>query len=442
MYRILFSILLFSASLVSRSEVPVVDAGNSSAENVVAHISDDRGIPIIKGNYIHFFNNGHDKFVDLFREVRNAKSFIHLEYFNFRNDSIANLLFDLLAEKAREGVEVRAMYDAFGNASNNQPISRHRHDSICSLGIKLVKFSPLTFPWLTRIIPRDHRKIVVIDGRVAYTGGMNVADYYIEGIPEVGDWHDLHMHIEGDAVDYLHDIFCTIWAKETGEKLSGIKYFPRRHGVRMNSLPRTSEVSTRPLGVSFKLPFDAKTEDAGIAVVDRAKGKTSDAIRDLYVTMLDNARERVRIINPYFVPTHKVRRALKRAIARGVKVEILLSAKSDIPLTPEAAHYVGNLLMKRGARVWMFEGGFHHTKLMIVDDELSTVGSANLDARSLRCDFEVNTLIVDKEANRQLTELFENQKASSFEIHPGYWKTRTPWKRFVGWFGNLLTPVL
>lgn len=98
--------------------------------------------------------------------------------------------------------------------------------------------------------------------------------------------------------------------------------------------------------------------------------------------------------------------------------------------------------MKHGARVWMFEGGFHHTKLMVIDDEFSTVGSSNLDARSLRCDYEVNTLIVDKVANRQLTELFENQKASSFEIYPGYWKTRTPWKRFVGWFGNLLTPVL
>lgn len=442
MYKILFSILLFGVSLAMRSEVAVEGDGDSSADRVVSHIFNERSIPITKGNYIQFFNNGHDKFVDLFREVNNAKSFIHLEYFNFRNDSIANLLFDLLAEKVREGVEVRAMYDAFGNASNNQPISRSRHDSICSLGIKLIKFDPIKFPWVNHIIPRDHRKIVVIDGRVAYTGGMNVADYYIEGIPEVGDWHDLHMHIEGPTVDYLHDIFCTIWEKETGEKLDGIKYFPQRYGVHLYPHMRTSEITSRPLGITTKVPFNASTNDAAIAVIDRATGKTSDAIRDLYVTMLDNAKYSVKIINPYFVPTHRVRQALKRAIDRGIKVEILLSAKSDIPLTPEATHYVGNLLMKRGARVWMFEGGFHHTKLMIVDDKLSTVGSSNLDARSLRCDYEVNTLIVDTTANQKLTELFENQKASSFEIHPGYWKTRKPWKRFVGWFGNLLTPVL
>ncbi len=123
-----------------------------------------KGIEVTENNSVSLLMSGHDKFEDMFDAIRKARHFIHLEYFNFRNDSIAGLLFDILAHKAKEGVEVRAMYDAFGNASNNQPIKRHQHDSIAALGIKLVKFDPLKFPWVNHIFPRDHRKIVVIDG--------------------------------------------------------------------------------------------------------------------------------------------------------------------------------------------------------------------------------------------------------------------------------------
>jgi len=389
----------------------------SVSDELISHMQ-GRGLRMTDDNKVKFFSAGHDKFVDLFEDVRQAKSFIHLEYFNFRNDSIAGLLFELLAQKAKEGVKVRALYDDFGNSSNNRPIKKAMHDSIRSLGIDLVLFDPIRFPWVNHIIPRDHRKIVVIDGKVAYTGGMNVADYYIDGIPGIGDWHDIHMRIVGSAVDDLNQIFSQIWQKVTGEEITGINYFPRRYGVKM------------------------EVGNDSLIIVDRAHGKTSDAIRDLFVTMLGKARKSVKLINPYFVPTHKVRQALKRAVDRGIDVQIMLSAKSDIPLTPEATHYVGNNLMKRGARVWLYEGGFHHSKLMIVDDEVCTVGSSNMDARSLRCDYEVNTLILSPSVTNEMVDLFEAQKKSAYEIHKGYWRSRSLWKQFVGWFGNLLTPVL
>lgn len=381
---------------------------------MAAHLR-SRGVNISDGNSVELLKTGHDKFEDMFEAVRNAKSFIHLEYFNFRNDSIAGLLFHILAQKAAEGVEVRALYDAFGNSSNNQPIKSHMHDSINALGIKLVKFDPIRFPWLNHIIPRDHRKIVVIDGKIAYTGGMNVADYYIEGIPEIGDWHDMHMHIEGPAVDDLHKIFCFMWYKATKERISGAKYFPFEHPSKDNQR---------------------------LAIIDRHTGKTSDAIRDLFVTMLNTAQHKVLLINPYFVPTHRVRKALKKAIDRGVDVQILLSAKSDIPLTPEASHYVGNNLAKRGAKVYLFHGGFHHTKIMMVDDLYCTVGSSNMDARSLRCDYEVNTVIFSQKTTKELTDLFNEQLKSSTQMEKGYWGTRSAGKKFQGWFGNLLTPFL
>ena len=386
-----------------------------TSDSIMAAHLRARGVKIYDGNSVDFLKTGHDKFEDLFEAVRQAKSFIHLEYFNFRNDSIAGLLFHLLALKAAEGVEVRALYDAFGNSSNNQPIKRQMHDSINSLGIHLVKFDPIRFPWVNHIIPRDHRKIVVIDGHIAYTGGMNVADYYIEGIPEIGDWHDMHMHIEGPVVNELHTIFCRMWYKATGEYLAGEKYFP----IQIQSNDRLR-----------------------LAIVDRHTKKTPDAIRDMFAEMLNTAQHKVLLINPYFVPTHKVRKALKNAIDRGVDVQILLSAKSDIPLTPEASHYVGNNLAKRGAKVYLYHGGFHHTKIMMVDDLYCTVGSSNMDARSLRCDYEVNTLIFSKEKTQELTDLFIEQLKSSTPMEKGYWGTRTTGKKFQGWFGNLLTPFL
>ena len=384
-------------------------------DSVVMEALREEGVVMTDSNSVKLLCSGAEKFDDLFGQLRQAQSFIHMEYFNFRNDSINALLLTLLEAKVQQGVEVRILYDAFGNSSNNQPIKRAKHDSIAAAGIQIVKFDPIRFPWLNHIIPRDHRKIVVIDGRVAYTGGMNVADYYITGIPGIGPWHDMHLRIQGPAVNELHKIFCRMWLKATGESLTDARYFP---------------------------PPQPQQEGVRMGIVDRAPRRTPKAIRQLYVQMLDNAQECVRLINPYFVPTHQVRRALKRAIDRGVSVEILISEKSDIPLTPDASHYVGNNLAKRGATVYMYQGGFHHTKVMMVDHSFCTIGSSNLDSRSLRCDYEVNTIIFDRETTRQLDQLFLNETQSAYIVRKGYWQTKTPWKRFVGWFGNLLTPVL
>jgi cardiolipin synthase len=373
------------------------------------------GIAIDSGNDVVLLSSGHEKFEDLFRCLKQARSFIHMEYFNFRNDSINNLLIHLLHRKVQEGVEVRVMYDAFGNSSNNRPIKRAEHDSISALGIRIVKFDPIRFPWLNHIIPRDHRKIVVVDGQTAYTGGMNVADYYINGIEGIGPWRDMHLRIHGPAVNRLHRIFTTMWAKATGEVLDGPHYFPA---------PQFQSAQRR------------------LAIVDRAPRVSNRSIRQLYVSMLNHATRHVRIINPYFVPTHQVRQAIKNAIARGVDVEILLSEKSDIPLTPDASHYVGYKLSKRGADVQLFQGGFHHTKLMIVDDTFCTIGSSNLDSRSLRCDYEVNVVIFDEEIVARLNAMFDRDLQSSVPLTRQYWRSKTLWKRLVGWFGNLLTPVL
>ena len=193
----------------------------STSDSLVMNYMQDMEIPLTYNNKVELLMTGREKFIDLFETIRHARHHIHLEYFNFRNDSIANALFDLLAEKVKEGVEVRAMFDAFGNWSNNQPLKKHHLQAIKARGIELVKFDPITFPYINHAMHRDHRKIVVIDGKIGYTGGMNIADYYINGLPKIGKWHDIHMHIEGDAVRYLQGIFLTMWNRETHRR-SGI----------------------------------------------------------------------------------------------------------------------------------------------------------------------------------------------------------------------------
>ena len=373
--------------------------------------------PITGNNKVELLMNGHDKFIDLFEAIRQAKHHIHLEYFNFRNDSIANSLFDLLAEKVKEGVEVRAMFDAFGNSSNNRPLKKRHLQSIQERGIEIVKFDPIKFPWINHAMHRDHRKIVVIDGQIGYTGGMNIADYYINGLPKIGQWHDIHMHLEGNVVRYLQGIFLTMWNRETGQHIGGPAYFP--------------DVPQVP---------DSLSEE--IAIVDRVPRETPRSISHAYTAAIESAQKSIRIVNPYFVPTKSIRKAIKGALKRGTEVEIMLPAVSDIPFTPEASFYIGHKLMKKGAKIYLFNGGFHHSKIMMVDNIFCTVGTANLNSRSLRYDYETNAFIFDPTTTHKLNEMFERDMQNSTPLTPEYWKKRSGWKKFVGWVGNLLTPFL
>jgi len=413
-----------------------------TSDSIVRQQIEDYGFTFTKGNRVVLLMSGQQKFDSLFADVRRAKHSIHLEYFNFRNDSIAMLLFDLLREKRREGVVVKAMFDGFGNDSNNQPLKKHHLEALRSDSIDIIEFDPIRFPWVNHIWPRDHRKIVVIDDRVAYTGGMNVADYYIKGTEQVGEWRDMHCRIEGPAVAHLQRIFAHIWEKATGEDLT-----------RPAAETAASASGLMPAGSAGEGPISASAATSELAIVNREPGtvKNADgtllgrnsAMRYLYVSAIDAARDSLRIINPYFTLTPSIKKAIKRAIKRGVKVEIMISAKSDIPLTPDCVFYQGHSLMKRGAHVWLYEPGFHHSKIMTVDGRFCTVGSTNLDARSTRFDYEENALILDPAVTRQLDDMIDRDKLKSFYLTEESWDNfRTGWQKFRGWFAHLLTPWL
>ena len=404
------------------SQQPAAIPAPTVSDSLAMAFFEELGVPVTSDNSVELFFNGHDKFQDLFSAIRQARHHIHLEYFNFRNDSIANALFDLLAEKAQEGVKVRAMFDAFGNSSNNRPLKKHHLQAIADRGIEIVKFDPITFPWVNHAMHRDHRKIVVIDGCVGYTGGMNIADYYIHGLPELGQWHDIHMRLTGGAVAQLQGIFLTMWNRETGQHVGGPDYFP----------PLEASPSTSAEGIPT----------SQIAIVDRVPKESPRNISHSYSACIASAQHHIQIVNPYFVPTRSIRKAIKQALKQGTRVEIMIPSKSDIPFTPEASFYIAHKLMKRGAEIYLFDGGFHHSKIMMVDSTYCTVGTANLNSRSLRYDYETNAFIFSPATTQELNAMFEADKQQSTRMTPAYWKQRSGWKKFVGWLGNLLTPFL
>ena len=412
---ILFLLLVFPCLLQAAD-------GVRSDSVMIAYLQSE-GVTITHGNRVRLLKSGEEKFDDLFMAIRKARHYIHLECFNFRNDSIAALLFAELDKKVQEGVKVRAMFDAFGNWSNNKPLKKKHLKELAKRGIEIVRFDPLNFPFIGDFMSRDHRKIVIIDGQTAYTGGMNVADYYIEGLPKVGKWRDMHIRIEGPAVDELQRIFLTMWEKATDERLmDAFYYFPSKTD-------------------SLHLP--GTVDNVTIGIVDRVPRKSPRLMRNAYAKAILSAEEKIELINPYFIPTRTVRRALKKAAKKGVDVQVMVSVKGDIPITPDASMHVARQLHKCGATVYQFEDGFHHSKIMMVDDKFCTVGSTNLNSRSLRYDYEVNAFIFDPRVTDELSDMFNDDKRQSTVMTDENWKKRSRWHRFVGWISNLLlTPFL
>lgn len=389
----------------------------------------EEGIRFSDNNSVTLLMSGQEKFDDMFCAIRQARSSVHLEYFNFRNDSIASLLFDLLAEKAKEGVEVRALFDGFGNDSNNQPLLKKHIKAIRKRGIEIYEFDPIRFPWINHVLHRDHRKIVIIDGQIAYTGGMNVADYYINGTPQVGEWRDMHCRIDGDEVNTLQAIFLRIWNKTARQNVHGAKYFRGiRGGYYFHDLkPDTCCTAGHKM----------------VGIINREPRTSNKIIRQFYINAINDAKDSIKLVNPYLTLTGKLKRTLKRAVKRGVKVEVMVSAKSDIPLTPDCVFYNVHKLMKHGVDVYIYEPGFHHTKIIMVDGLFCTVGSANLNSRSLRFDYEENAVIIDPCTTAELSHMFDHDKTRSFKLTPEKWKEfRTGWQKFVGWFAHFLAPVL
>lgn len=398
--------------------------------DIVNFLQEDFGVKFTGNNRLVVFKTGKEKFDDLLPALRAAKQSIHLEYFNFRNNSISKELFAILVRKAAEGVKVRALFDGFGNSSNNRPLRTRHLDSLRARGVEIYEFDPIRFPWINHVFHRDHRKIVVIDGVVAYTGGMNVADYYITGKPEFGEWRDIHTRVEGDAVGELQKVFLNFWNRVTHQNVHGAEYYPGERDAR-NDFGMLKQDTTPTAGSKI------------IGVVNRDPCETPRIIHDTFVHAIEHAEKQILIINPYFTLCRHIKRALKKAARRGVDVQIMVSQKSDIPVTPRVVEYNAHKLMKAGAKMYFFTGGFHHSKIMMVDSLYAFVGSANLNSRSLSFDYECNMLVADRYTTAQLQEIFYHDRDTRcFMLTPELWKNWGRWKKAKGWIFHFLSPFV
>lgn len=391
-------------------------AQSFGVDSLIAEYFRVKEIPIREHNQVSLLTSGKDKFADLLKHIEKAKISINMEYFNFRNDSISHLLFSRLGDKVNNGVEVKILFDAFGNTSNDSPLKNDYLDKIRSNGLQIMKYDPIRFPWVNHVLTRDHRKLVIIDHKVAYIGGMNVADYYINGLKRIGEWRDLHCRIEGDAVQDVESIFVDMWNREVN--------LPQRDSIIYETNKDRNQTNTK------------------VAILDRAPVSRPTVARDFYTLSIEGASQRIRIENPYFVPTTSIYKAILKALKQGVLVEIMVPEKSDIPFTPDAMLHKLYKLYKKGAHVYLYRGGFLHAKMMTVDSTLSTLGSINLNSRSLRYDYEANAVFFDRDITAQLDSLYEADMKKCIRLDSLYWKKRSPWRKAVGWFANLLTPFL
>ena len=418
-------LLVFSACALAQTEK------SSRSDSVIARYIKGENINISHNNSLVLLTSGKEKFKDMFAAIEKARYSVHLEYFNFRNDSIAGALFELLERKASEGVEVRVLYDAFGNASNSKPIKKDKLRMLRAKGLEIYEYYPIRFPWIDCALHRDHRKIVVIDGKIAYTGGMNVADYYLNGTKQVGVWRDMHMRLEGDAVGDLQNLFLRMWNKTAKQNVCGNEYYP----------PAIMPNDTILAGL--KADTCTNNGEKTVAVVNREPRKSPKIIRETFLHAINSAQRNIEIVNPYLTLNRKLRKALKNAIKRGVELEIMVSENSDIPITPRVVEYNVRRLQKKGAKVYFYRGGFHHSKIMTVDGLYSYLGSANLNARSLSYDFECNLLVLDECTTSELRSIFDRDKREScVPLTDEYWHNRSNWKNFQGWMFHFLEPFL
>lgn len=367
---------------------------------------------------------GEIKFADLFQAAGHARKYILMDYFKFQQDSICGVLLDILCRKAREGVKVCVLFDAFGNQSSEYPLSDTLQARIRQSGVQIKAFDPVRFPWINHLMHRDHHKIAVVDGEVVYTGGMNVADYYLHGKPKVGRWRDMHIRMSGPIVAAYEELFWKMWNKETeGSKLK----------VESRESTHPSSEDAESPAPSSQLPApSSQLSTFPVVFASRWPRETPAVMRRAYCVCIDNADSLVQIVNPYAMLFGEVRTSLRKALERGVKVQVMVSTRSDGKVNDDVIGLEMRKLMKRGAEVWYYDDGFHHSKVMMIDGLFCTVGTTNLDARSLCFDYEVNSFIFDTATTAALRQIFEDDVANHCTLlTPEVWRRRFPAARRV-----------
>ena len=351
-----------------------------------------------EGNSMKIFQDGSSMLQALLATINSAKHHIHVEFYIFEDDAVGCLVKDALIEKAREGVEIRVLYDDVGCWK----VPHRFYDEMREAGIEVRGFLKVRFPRFTsKVNYRNHRKLVVVDGRIGFVGGMNLAERYLKGVPW-GIWKDIMMQVEGKAVYGLQMAFLTDWYATDHSLITSSSYFPQM-------------------------------EDKGISlmqvVTSDPVGEWKDIMQGLLIA-ITSAQKYVYIQSPYLLPTEPILLALKTAAAAGVDVRIMIPEKSDSRMVHWGTMSYLQELMEAGIKIYMYQKGFLHSKLIVCDDCLSSVGSTNMDFRSFEHNFEINAFMYDKTSALMLKDIFLSDQKDAKLLHLKEWRMR-PWSQKV-----------
>lgn len=347
---------------------------------------------------------------DMLRAIASAQHHVHIQFYIFMDDAVGRLLRDALIDKARQGVKVRLLYDDVGSWKAKNSFFRVMQQE----GIEVYPFGEVKFAALTkRVNYRNHRKVVVIDGKVGYIGGVNIADRYYKGL-SWGGWRDTHVRIEGMAVNALQTSFFVDWYYASRILISEPAYFPK---VERCGDTAMQIVTSYPMG-------EWKTIMQGLLQV------------------ISQSRNYLYIQTPYFLPTEPILMALHNAALAGVDVRLMVPYRGDSLLADLASRSYYKEVMMAGVKIYQYKPGYLHAKMLLSDDNFVTVGSTNMDFRSFEQNFEINAFIYDPEVVKTMKRIFMADQQQSTRIIPAEWKRRPLWKRFWESLVRLLSPLL
>ncbi|MDO4190109.1 MAG: cardiolipin synthase [Bacteroidales bacterium] len=395
---------------ISTQQIKHADLPSSVRKSMLLLKSNSGAIPYENSN-IEPLVECKNTFERMFLDIEQAKDHIHIEFFILADDEIGNRLRRLLIKKAKEGVRVRVIYDYVGSYNLSEAYVK----SMKNAGIYVVTYLPVGLRFgFGKINWRNHRKIIVLDGRIGYTGGVNIADRYVTG-NRLGSWRDTMVRIEGAAVQGLQKVFLTDWYLVEGKQINAPKYYPK--------------------------PQQFDTHNV-VQIVMSGPDTEWPTILHGIVSAISNATKYIYIQSPYFVPPESILNALETAALGGVDVRLMIPRKSDTPVVAAASCSYFQRLMKSGVHVLFYNNNFLHSKTIVVDDQLTIIGSANMDNRSYEQNFEVAAFIYDEVTAKQLQQAFRQDMTQCDLLSLSHWQTRSHWKRFIESAARLLSPLM
>ncbi len=363
------------------------------------------------GNQVKILSDGEETFNAIFEDLKKAKQYIHIQFYILEDGVLLDKMLEISAQKVKEGVIVRMIYDSVGSWS----LSKDFIERAKKAGIQIFPFMPVHFgKYANKINYRNHRKIIVIDGIVGFTGGINVSDKYLQNGDPLDDWRDTHLRIEGNAASSLQMVFLSDWYFVSGEYLFQKEDF---------------------------FPIDIKG-GVPIQIVTSGPDSNYSNIKQEYFSLITNAEQYIYIWTPYFVPGENIMFSLKTAALSGVDVRILLPDDSDSFLIKWSTRSYLEELLEAGVKIYYYKKGFMHSKVLIADDLVASVGTANVDERSFDHNFEVNAMIYDKEICQELRTQFYKDLVDSEPVLYHAFILRPSIERFKESTAKLMSPLL